>query len=178
MTFPKGAREMPTILSCWTAKGSPIIVMARKKALKRCTSASSQPNKINQMTLTRKLMLPPWFSRCFPKGAKLKLAILKHCKPTGIPTMVRHQIRPASIHVSHEMIPPNIIQMTLPRQLTIDKPQPWLGVSYAHGVGSLFEGLGQWYQLYVRRLLAQFALTCGSWDQIRLLLPLQPRLLL
>jgi hypothetical protein len=49
-----------------------------------------------------------------PKGARPTKANLKHCIPNGIPTMVRHRIRPPIIYSKKINIPPKMIQMILP----------------------------------------------------------------
>jgi len=52
-----------------------------------------------------------------PKGAKTTPAILKHCIPKGIPTMVTHNTNPPNTYISALISPPNTSQIILPSRL-------------------------------------------------------------
>ena len=51
-----------------------------------------------------------------PNGANPTMANLKHWMPKGIPTMVKHRIKPPIIYSKNIKIPPKIIQMILPKK--------------------------------------------------------------
>lgn len=52
-----------------------------------------------------------------PKGASIKPAILKHCMPNGIPTIVSMSIMPPAQYMIALIRPPQTSQMTFPRKL-------------------------------------------------------------
>ena len=54
-----------------------------------------------------------------PKGMSEIAAILKHCNPTGNPTIVMHHKHPVMIHESQLIKPPHIIQSIFPKILMI-----------------------------------------------------------
>ena len=64
-----------------------------------------------------KLVAPSEYEISFPNGKKLRLANLKHCKPTGIPTMEMHQSKPITSQASPPRNPTRINQIKLPIKL-------------------------------------------------------------
>lgn len=60
---------------------------------------------------------PPVSTISLPKGQKLRIAILKHCIPTGIPIIEMHQTIPAPIQPSPPTKPPQHNHIILPKQL-------------------------------------------------------------
>ena len=61
-------------------------------------------------------------STVFPNGASESLAILKNCRPNGIPTIVIHQMHPAKIHASPPNMPLNINHRIFPKVLISASP--------------------------------------------------------
>ena len=57
-----------------------------------------------------------------PNGINESLAILKNCRPNGIPTIVIHQMHPAKIHASPPNMPPNINHRIFPKVLISASP--------------------------------------------------------
>lgn len=58
---------------------------------------------------------PPPYIISFPKGKKHKLANLKHCIPTGIPTIVIHHRQPTKSQLTPLINPPQINHIILPK---------------------------------------------------------------
>ena len=81
----------------------------------KCSTASSSPDTKNQMTLRRQDTPPPSFSTFLPNGRKESEAILKHCTPTGAPTIVMHHRHPAISQESAQIQPPKMIHKIFPR---------------------------------------------------------------
>lgn len=79
-------------------------------------SAIGIPKKMAQMIFSKKLPSPPPYVTSFPNGKSASPANLKHCMPTGIPTMVMHQIHPAIKYPSALTRPPQSIHIIFPRQ--------------------------------------------------------------
>ena len=83
----------------------------------RCVSAIHKPPNINQMifiTVDRQPVFEDVSVILTPNGARPTKANLKHCIPNGIPTMVKHKIRPPIIYSKNINIPPKMIQIILP----------------------------------------------------------------
>ena len=85
------------------------------------------PKKIIQMMLANRDGTPPPYSISFPKGAKARLANLKHCSPTGIPTMVTHHSSPTSVQPSPIQSPPNKNHTRLPKNFIEHSPHIFIG---------------------------------------------------
>jgi len=66
------------------------------------------------MTVERQPVLEEVSVILIPKGARPTKANLKHCRPKGMPTMVRHKINPPIRYSKKIKIPPKIIQRILP----------------------------------------------------------------
>ena len=77
-------------------------------------SAIGIPKKMAQMIFSKKLPSPPPYVTSFPNGKSARPANLKHCMPTGIPTMVMHQIHPAIKYPSALTRPPQSIHIIFP----------------------------------------------------------------
>jgi hypothetical protein len=93
------------------------MVMQNKIPKKRWVRAIQKPPNINQMifiTVDKQPVLEDVSVILTPKGARPTKANLKHCIPNGIPTIVRHRIRPPIIYSKKINIPPKMIQMILP----------------------------------------------------------------
>lgn len=64
---------------------------------KMCTTAVYNPPHTSHIILQNKLrhpLLRVLLTTCLPKGHNTRPAILKHCKPQGMPTTVMHNIMP------------------------------------------------------------------------------------
>ena len=83
---------------------------------KRECSAIGIPKKMAQIIFSKKLPSPPPYVTSFPNGKSARPANLKHCMPTGIPTMVMHQMHPAIKYPSALTRPPQSIHIIFPRQ--------------------------------------------------------------
>ena len=79
-------------------------------------SAIGIPKKMAQMIFSKKLPSPPPYVTSFPNGKSASPANLKHCMPTGIPTMVMHQIHPAIKYPRALTRPPQSIHIIFPRK--------------------------------------------------------------
>lgn len=75
-------------------------------------SEENNPDQIDQNENT-----PFPYTTSLPNGQNASVANLKHCIPTGIPTMVIHQIHPAKIHDSPPSRPPKRNHRILPKNL-------------------------------------------------------------
>lgn len=82
--------------------------------------AIGMPDVISQIRLIRKLNVPPPYSTSFPKGKKASLANLKHCVPTGMPTIVIHQSMPYTANTNPATIPPSKNQSKFPISFITD----------------------------------------------------------
>jgi len=86
---------------------------------KRWVSTIQIPPNISQMMfiiVERQPVLEAVSVILTPKGARPTMANLKHWSPNGMPTMVRHKIRPPKIYWKKMNIPPKMIQMMLPNK--------------------------------------------------------------
>jgi|BioPla2DNA2_1021312.scaffolds.fasta_scaffold09396_3 hypothetical protein len=116
MEEPKGIKANLAILKCCNPKGIPTTVIQRNIPKTADSMARGIPVTSNHMIFNKKEPTPPPYSTSFPKGKKQSPANLKHCNPTGIPTMVMHQTTPASSQLIPLMKPPQINQIIFPRQ--------------------------------------------------------------
>ena len=112
---PNGMKESLAILKNYFPNGIPTIVMHHMKPSIRFPSAISQPKNRIQIKFTRNENIPFPYTISFPKGQNASDANLKHCSPTGIPTIVIHHMHPAKIHASPPSNPPNINQRIFPK---------------------------------------------------------------
>ena len=111
---PKGKSANLAILKNCMPKGIPIIVTQRIHPIIKFPIASSKPDTKNQIMFNRQDTAPPSSITSFPNGFSDNDDILKHCKLTGIPTIVIHQRIPASHHPIALNKPPHIIQIKFP----------------------------------------------------------------
>ena len=112
---PNGINASLAILKHCIPIGMPIIVKLHRHPINAASAASSKPLAISQRIFSSIVPAPPPYRTSFPKGKKLSCANLKHCMPTGIPTMVMHQSTPAKTQPSPSQIPPNRNQIKFPR---------------------------------------------------------------
>ena len=98
--------------------GMPTIVMQHRAPVTRASRHSSQPPMKNHRTFTRNDTAPPELTTSLPNGISAKRATLKHCMPTGIPTMLMHQSTPKSAQPSASHTPASTNQMMLQIKLT------------------------------------------------------------
>ena len=108
-------------LECLYTRGIPTIVMQHTKLATKYASIISQPKSSNHIIFIMGC-LPKSSFTFFPKGAKEIFANLKHCTPSGAPTMVIQRISPATHQSNAEMSPPKIIHRILAISLIIDAP--------------------------------------------------------
>lgn len=92
------------------------MVMHKMQPHNRECNAIGRPKKTAQIRFNKKLPSPPPYVTSFPNGKRARPANLKHCIPTGIPTMVMHQMHPASRYPSALTRPPQSIHIIFPRQ--------------------------------------------------------------
>jgi len=95
--FPKGIIEISISLKCWRAKGMPMMVMVSSKPKITCTNAVYKPPLSSHTILKRVERQPVFFellTTSLPKGHNTSSAILKHCRPQGMPTTVMHNRMP------------------------------------------------------------------------------------
>ena len=97
IVLPNGNRVPMAILKCCIPNGIPIIVAHKHNPkVKWLNAISHHPIKIHRI-LNAILMHPPLLgpaTRSCPKGNNTNLPILNNCTPNGIPTIVRHIIKP------------------------------------------------------------------------------------
>lgn len=122
-SFPKGIKPSRISLKCWIPKGIPISVTHNNKPNTKCVNAIHIPPINIQIILSSNDIVAD--DSCistilFPKGTKLAIPTLKHCKPKGIPIIVMHSISPANIYSKNIKKPPNMIQSKLPSTLMIN----------------------------------------------------------
>ena len=113
---PKGIKASFASLNCCNPKGIPMMVMQSPAPKARCSRASGRPETISHIIFRSNEPAPPPYCTSFPKGKKLNVANLKHCNPTGIPTIVMHHKHPASTQLSPLTAPPNTNHNKFPRQ--------------------------------------------------------------
>ncbi len=97
ISLPKGISDNSTSFRCCFANGIPIMVINSRQANTMCTNAVYQPPQSIQIMLKstgrQPLLLRPFTTR-LPNGHNTMAAILKHCKPNGMPIMVMHSTIP------------------------------------------------------------------------------------
>jgi hypothetical protein len=119
MDFPKGENARFINLKCCLPKGMPTMVIHNSNPKKRWVSAIQKPPNMSQMIfimVDRQPVLEEVSVILIPKGARPTKANLKHCKPKGMPTIVRHSIIPPKMYSKKMNKPPKIIQMILPNK--------------------------------------------------------------
>ena len=79
--------------------------------------AMGMPEIRSQTTLAMREGAPPPGMTSLPKGARDSFANLKHWRPQGIPTTVRHHSSPEPNHPSAENSPPHNSHRRLPRNV-------------------------------------------------------------
>jgi hypothetical protein len=122
MDFPKGEKARFINLKCCLPKGIPIMVMQNSSPKSKCVNAIQRPPNTSQMmfmTVERQPVFEEVSVILTPKGASPTTANLKHCIPNGMPTMVRHKIKPPMIYSKKMNKPPNIIQIMLPKKFIL-----------------------------------------------------------
>lgn len=92
----------------------PMMVQQRTTAKMKLSIAIGIPVRIIQKMLATVLAVVPSSTTSFPNGAKVSLANLKHCFPSGIPIIVTHQRRPRNSQSSAFSAPPKIIHKIFP----------------------------------------------------------------
>ena len=96
--FPKGIRDISTILKCCLPKGMPIIVMKRISPKTICVMAIHIPPHKIQIIFNKRYRQPEEdeesLTTSLPKGQSVSAPNLKHCNPNGIPIIVKHNISP------------------------------------------------------------------------------------
>ena len=80
----------------------------------------------NHKTFTRNDTAPPELTTSLPNGMRARRATLKHCMPTGMPTMLMHQSTPKSAHPNASHTPASTNQMMLQIKLTGPIAHPFL----------------------------------------------------
>ena len=91
------------------------MVMPNIKAKNKCKRNSSQPRKTSHKMFPNSPIAPKFPMRTsFPNGASERPAILKHCRPNGIPITVIQSRHPAINQPIADINPPKIIQIRLP----------------------------------------------------------------
>ena len=94
--------------------GIPMMVMHRTSPTIAVVTASSIPPKMSHRILTSRENAPPPYTTRFPNGASISPAILKHWRPTGIPTIVTHHKRPVSAQPRKSQNPHRMIHNIFP----------------------------------------------------------------
>lgn len=112
---PKGIKASFAILKCCRPKGIPTTVMHKSSPNTADSTANGIPVIKSQIIFNKREPAPPPYSTSLPKGKKLKLASLKHCMPTGMPTMVMHHRHPAISQLNPLKKPPHMNHIILPR---------------------------------------------------------------
>jgi hypothetical protein len=98
------------------------MVMQKRRPRKKCVNAIQNPPKTIQMMfmiVERHPVLEEVSVIFTPKGARPTMANLKHWSPKGMPTIVRHKIRPPIIYSKKINIPPKMIQIRLPSKFIL-----------------------------------------------------------
>jgi hypothetical protein len=119
MDFPKGEKARFINLKCCLPKGIPMMVMQNSSPKSKWVKAIHRPPNTSQMmfiTVDRQPVFEEVSVILTPKGASPTIANLKHWMPKGMPTMVRHRIKPPMIYSKKMNKPPNMIQMMLPKK--------------------------------------------------------------
>ena len=95
----------------------PMMVMHNKNPKKICDTAAHKPPVKIQIILPIICKQPPLlfaYTTLLPNGHKINVANLKHCKPNGIPMIVKHKINPPHKYAKAEINPPKTNQIILP----------------------------------------------------------------
>lgn len=119
MDFPNGENARFINLKCCLPKGIPIMVIQNSNPKMRCVRAIQIPPKSSQIMFMMVDKQPVFdaVSVIFtPNGAKPTNANLKHCRPKGMPTIVRHNISPPIMYSKKINMPPKMIQIILPNK--------------------------------------------------------------
>lgn len=95
--------------------GMPMIVTHQRQPIAANTAASGSPDTISHTMFSSKLPAPPPNSTSFPNGKNESEANLKHCSPTGIPTIVTHHSMPETIQHRPAIQPPNTNHKIFPK---------------------------------------------------------------
>ena len=115
---PKGRIASMASLKCCRPKGIPIIVMQKMAPITRWARHSSHPKSRIQRMLPIKPQAPKSpTTTSLPNGQRTKPANLKHCRPKGIPIIVRQTNSPAIAQNMASRIPPSNSHMILPIKL-------------------------------------------------------------
>lgn len=95
--------------------------MVKHKTIPTPTSSNAKgtPPNISHNTLSNSDPLLRVNSISFPNGAAETLANLKHCRPTGMPTIVIDQRMPNNPQLRKDMNPPKINQAMFPSILKL-----------------------------------------------------------
>lgn len=112
---PNGISASLASLNCCSPNGIPMTVMQSRHPIVTCSIASGIPDTSSHIMFTRRETVPPPYSTSFPNGKKERLANLKHCTPTGTPTIVIHQRIPAKIQLTPLTKPPKINHNKFPK---------------------------------------------------------------
>jgi hypothetical protein len=99
------------------------MVMQRMNAKTKCDMAIQIP-PVNIQAILKRIYKQPLPLLCEtmdpPKGHTTNPAILKHCRPNGMPIMVKHSSKPPSIYPRAETNPPKMNHMMFPIVFKID----------------------------------------------------------
>lgn len=123
ISAPKGINPSWANLKCCKPNGIPTMVRQNIRPITRWPRANSQPNTSSQIILSINPpapKLPKIIAR--PNGHSTNPAILKHCKPNGMPMTVIHKIKPANDQAIAPINPPKITQIILPINLILLTP--------------------------------------------------------
>ena len=104
-------------LKCCLPNGMPTIVSHKSIPKTRWVNTTQMPPKTNQIMFIRVDKQPVLLEVSViltPNGARPTNANLKHCRPNGIPTMVRQRIKPPTMYSRKITNPPKTIQIRLP----------------------------------------------------------------
>ena len=104
-------------MKCCVPKGIPIIVRQKSNPKTKWVSAIQKPPKTSQIIfiiVDRQPVFEDVSVILTPKGASPTNANLKHCKPKGIPIIVKQRIKPPIMYSKNINMPPKTIQIILP----------------------------------------------------------------
>ena len=121
-SLPKGIRANFANLKCCNPNGIPIMVIHNRQPEIADPNASQKPDTINHIIFNKNDGTPPPYTISFPNGKNASFANLKHCNPTGIPTIVIHHNTPANNHPSPDKHPPKINHSALPKHPILHPP--------------------------------------------------------
>jgi len=100
----------------------PTTVMQKRSPRNKCDNISKNPPKIIQMMLSKNLPAPPPYTTSLPKGQRANPAILKACRPMGMPMMEMQYKMPRNSHAMAINKPPNRNQIKFPINRTVVPP--------------------------------------------------------